>query len=116
LAYALEPRRQHFPRRRFGFCLQNNLVPGLRQAVIQSAAPAEQARDFQAAGGVRLLGGFERMMTGCRRKMSVSRSTEKRKKTKHATRRRKIPKIESRSARREDGLANPTPASSSFFA
>jgi hypothetical protein len=41
---------------------------------------------------------------------------EKKNKTRDATRRRKIPKIESRSARREDRVANPTPASSSFFA
>ena len=34
---------------------------------------------------------------------------EKKIKTRDATRRRKIPKIESRSARREDRLANPTP-------
>jgi hypothetical protein len=30
-------------------------VSGLRQALIQSAAPAEQARDFQTTGGVRLI-------------------------------------------------------------
>ena len=55
LADALEPRGEHFPRRRLGLRLERDLVSGLRQAVIQSAAPAEQARDFQTTGGVRLI-------------------------------------------------------------